>query len=356
MCLLTLFVLSITVIHAATVNAASVEDLQKQVEARDAVIADLVRRVETLERKGAASNPADEKTITQTAQASTSTAPAETSAPAEEEISRALERTLVREGALVLPAGSVELEPRFIYTYRGSDQLQIITSNGQQVVAEQDVKRDRMDNSFNFRLGLPWYSQADIRVPYALKREETATARISKREREESGLGDVEFGLTKHLLSERGWMPDLLANLNWKTKTGGSSTGTGFHSVQGGITAVKRRDPLALFGTLSYTGNLSDTVAGNRINPGDAIGLRVGTVFATSPDTSLRFAFEFSRAGNLEFERKKIPGSNTSIGLFEVGLATIVYPRTLLDFRGAIGLTPDSPDFRVGVSFPFRLL
>jgi hypothetical protein len=359
--LLTLLTLGVAVIYPSIVTAdsqpPSVEELQQKIEARDAAISYLMRRVETLERKLAGSSTADqtEKTTVQSAQPPANAAPAEATAPAEEEISRALERTLVREGALVLPRGSIELEPRFTYTYRGLDRVQIITSNGQQVVAEQDTKRDLMDFSFAFRLGLPWYSQLDVRIPYVLDQEETATARRFEREREESGLGDVEVGLIKQLFWERGWRPDLLTFVNWKSKTGGSSIGSGFHSIQGGLTAVKRRDPLAFFGTLSYTGNLSDSLRGNRIDPGDAVGFRFGTVFATSPDTSLRFGFEFSRAGKLESRGEKIPGSNSSLGLFELGLATIVYPRTLFDFRAAIGLTSDSPDFRLGVSLPFRL-
>jgi hypothetical protein len=357
--LLILVIFGVALIHAPAVaadsQASSVEELQQRIEERDAAIADLLRRVQTLERKLAGSSTPDqtEKPAVQAAPAPT--APADPTAPAEEEISRALERTLVREGALVLPRGSIELEPRFTYTYRGLDRVQIITSNGQQVVAEQDTKRDLMDFSFAFRLGLPWYSQLDVRIPYVLDQEETATARRFEREREESGLGDVEVGLIKQLFWERGWRPDLLTFVNWKSKTGGSSIGSGFHSIQGGLTAVKRRDPLAFFGTLSYTGNLSDSLRGNRIDPGDAVGFRFGTVFATSPDTSLRFGFEFSRAGKLESRGEKIPGSNSSLGLFELGLATIVYPRTLFDFRAAIGLTSDSPDFRLGVSLPFRL-
>jgi hypothetical protein len=356
----TLLMLAVVLFDAPIATAdsqpPSVKELQQKIEKRDAVITDLMRRVETLERKLVGASTADqtEKTMVQGAAGRANTAPTETTAPAEEEISRALERTLVREGALVLPRGSIELEPRFTYTYRGSDQLQIVTSNGQQVVAEQDTKRDRMESSFNVRLGLPWYSQIEVRIPYILDQEETVTATMFKRERQESGFGDIEVGLTKQLFWERGWRPDLLTFVNWKSKTGGSSIGSGFHSVQGGLTAVKRRDPLAFFGTLSYTGNLSDSLRGNSIDPGDAISFRFGTVFATSPDTSLRFAFEFSRAGKLESEGRKVPGSNTSVGLFELGLATIVYPQTLLDFRAAIGLTSDSPDFRLGISLPFR--
>jgi hypothetical protein len=40
--------------------------------------------------------------------------------------------------------------------------------------------------------------------------------------------------------------------------------------------------------------------------------------------------------------------------MLEMGLALVLSPRTLLDFRAAIGLTPSSPNFRIGVALPMR--
>jgi hypothetical protein len=205
----------------------------------------------------------------------------------------------------------------------------------------------------DFRLGLPWSSQLDLAVPYSFIQEERTTGGSSKRRH--SGLGDLQLGLTKQLLSERGWSPDLLTTINWKSKTGGSDIGSGFHAVQAGLTAVKRRDPLAFFGSVANSWNLSERQGGNDVDEGNAVGVRLGTLLATSPDTSLRLAFEVSRSGRDELNGQKISGSNQTAALFEFGGATIILPRTLLDVRAGIGLTSDSPDFRFGVSLPVRL-
>jgi hypothetical protein len=328
----------------------SVEDLQQQIKTRDATIADLARRVEALEQK-LAGTKADQVTKI----ATDTTKPSDDTAPAEEEITRALERTLVREGGLVLPRWSIEAEPRFTYTYHGSNALQIVQLNGQTEVVQQNAKHDTFESSASLRLGLPWTSQVDLRIPYLFDRQELATDSTTVKTRRHSGLGDIELGLTKQLLQEKDWIPDLLTSLGWKSNTGNTGLGSGFHTVQASLTGVKRRDPLAFFGTFFYNWSLSGRQAGNNVDLGNTIGLRMGTILATSPDTSFRFALDLNRSGKLELNRRKIPGSNTTVALFEFGLATVITPRTLFDIRASIGLTSDSPDFRLALAVPIRL-
>ncbi|HEX7226458.1 MAG TPA: hypothetical protein VF353_01685 [Candidatus Binatia bacterium] len=128
-------------------------------------------------------------------------------------------------------------------------------------------------------------SQLDLSLPFSFIEEESPTARSAKRRR--TGFDDIQLGWTKQLLYERGWLPDLLTTLNWKSKTGESGIGSGFHGIQAGLTAVKRRDPLAFFGSVSHNWSLSGRQAGNDVDRGDTVALRLGTLLATSPDTSL---------------------------------------------------------------------
>jgi hypothetical protein len=339
------------VASSADLHAQSPEELQKHAANNDAVILDLVRRIEVLEARlsqAAAANQGAKQTGEPTQ--SSGGVP-----PGDEETSRALERTLVREGGLLLPPGAFEVEPRYSYTYHSSDALQIVNLNGQETIARQKVKQDRQDLSLNLRLGLPWSSQLDFRLPYVFDRHEISTAALERQKSHHSGLGDTELGWTKQLFRERGWTPDLLASVNWKNNNGDHDLGNGFHGIQAGLTAVKRRDPLALFGTISHDWSLSDKQAGNDVDAGNTIGIKSGAILATSPDTALRFALEVNRSRRAEINREKIPGSNSVVGLFEFGVATLAFPRTLLDLRAGIGLTSESPDFRFDVSLPLRL-
>jgi hypothetical protein len=105
---------------------------------------------------------------------------------------------------------------------------------------------------------------------------------------------------------------------------------------------VKRRDPLAFFGSVTHNWSLSGRQAGNDVDRGDTIDVRLGTLLATSPDRSLRLALDVIRSGRDELNGIKTTGSNQTAALFEFGVATIISPRTLLDLRALSG-SPQIP-------------
>jgi hypothetical protein len=278
---------------------------------------------------------------------------------AAEEGERALERALTRESVLVLPAGAYELEPGFEYTYRASDALEIVNVSGVPQVARQDVKRDRLETRFTLRAGLPHGSHVEIRLPYVFLRDDRSTADRFGQTVHETGVGDLQLGFTKQLVEERPERPGLLASLTWKAPTGDfhvgePSVGSGFHTLQGALTLVKRQDPLVFFGTASYSSVLERRHGGAEIDPGDSIGLKLGTMLAASPRTSLRGGFEVNRSGRTKIDGNAIPGSDTALATLQFGLATLLSRRSLLDLQLNIGVTPEAPNFGLIVSMPFR--
>ncbi len=325
-----------------------------QRDERDERIDNLQRRIDALERQ-LETPPAPPAPPAQSAKPPAKP-PAEQSAQ-KDESARALERTLVREGGLVLPAGAVEVEPRLEYTYRGTDALAIVSPAGLAQIGPQDVKRNELEASLGLRAGLPHLWQVELRVPFAWLHENRATTQ-SESERV-SGWGDVELGAAKQLLTERTGRPSVLASINWKTGTGANaagrlSPGNGFHQLQAAFTAVKRQDPLVFFGALSYTAVLERTRDGSEVDPGDAVGFKSGALLAASPETSLRAGFELSRSSRAKVAGSGIPGSDATVAMLELGFASLLSPRTLVDLQFAIGLTPDSPDFQLRLSLPVR--
>jgi hypothetical protein len=361
----TVTLLSIAFADATHAQALSSDELQRRLEERDATIAELVRRVEALERKLAPSvepartAPPPVVAAPGDARAAANPAAVAVTAADEEQVNRALERALVREGGLVLPRGFYEVEPRLTYTHRATDALQVVTIDGIPQIARQNLQRDTLEAAVGLRVGLPWSSQLDLRIPYVYGHENTATAAVGE-SRDRSGLGDVEIGWTKQLATGRGGSYGLLGSLNYKTTSGSSNIndrlapGSGFPSLQAALTAVKRQDPLVFYGSLSHTANLERTRSGISVNPSDITGLKVGTILAANPDTSLRFAFEVNRLGKTEIGGNAIAGSDTTVAMLEMGVALVLSPRSLLDFRAAIGLTPSSPNFRIGLALPIR--
>lgn len=336
-----------------------------QTDARDALIEELRQRIEALEKR--LDKPAPPPPAPSPA-APPSPAPAAKPAPTpsaseeqarEDEGARALERTLVREGGLVLPKGAIEVDPRFQYTYRGSAGLRIATNGGVAQVVDQDVKRNDFEASLGMRIGLPGSFQAEVRLPYVWLRETRATSSVLSESERASGWGDLELGLTKQLLvADRGRL-GALGSLNWKPVTGHHelgrlSPGSGFAQLQAALTAVKREDPLVFFGTTSYVRIFEREQSGVDVDPGDAIGIKAGTLLAASPETSLRTAIDLSRVGRAHIAGSAVPGTDATVGILELGLSSLLTRRTLLDVNLGIGITPDAPDFRVRLAVPIR--
>jgi hypothetical protein len=233
------------------------QELQRQLEERDAINRDLLHRVEDLERRigggleasappqpgrsaavaskparqsgdAAASVPAaparSEPAAVRTAQ-STPTPESKPSAPGqvtatEEEAERALERTLTATGALLLSYGQIEVEPSFTYTRR-EDKLGVFTPFGP---LEFKVRRNEFQEALGARVGLPLDAQAELSLPYSIVQEETNVGDQGV-SRTGSGVGDFSFGLAKTVLSEKGWRPDVTARLTWNAPTGETEDG-----------------------------------------------------------------------------------------------------------------------------------
>jgi hypothetical protein len=347
-------------------DTATIEQMQREIE-------QLRQRVKRLERKPAAAAgkrtpapagvpaPAAQKARKQVAApAALATRPAEIGAieATEEEAQRALERALVQTGALLLPAGTAEIEPSFTYVRREADAPVFLIEDGQRSLAAAEVQRDELFADLTFRLGLPFDSQVELDIPYQYEDQATVTrvnfAARQEQSRDASGVGDVGLTLSKTLLRERGWRPDLIGGVRWDTDTGetnnGIFLGSGFHEISGFVTAVKTQDPLVFVGSVFYETSFEK----GGVDPGDELGFSIGSLLAASPETSLRFFLNQSFAGEVAVDGRGIPGSDEDFATFTTGASSILSARVLLDLTAGIGLTEETSDYFVNVSLPIR--
>lgn len=365
----------------------TVQELQRELAERDIIIAelvarldDLMRRFEELERQLRRTPALDQTTLPKVAPvpepkpassapsaADGITAEAEPQRPAapgqfevdEEEIDRALERSLVQQGVLLLPFGKAEIEPSFSFTRREAEVPTFFVEDGTRFVALNRVRRNEFRTGLALRVGLPFDSQFTIAAPFRYVDQSRVTT-VASRVRGEtsatgSGFGDLRVDFAKTLAREQNWRPDVVAEISWDTDTAetrdnGVILGGGFHELGGSLRMVKRQDPLAFVGSVSY----EKAFEANGVEPGDELGFALGAVLAASPATSLRLFFNVAFIEDAEVDGQVIRGSDDVIGTFTVGGSSIILPGGFLDIAATLGVTDRGLDFALITSLPIR--
>jgi len=366
----------------------TIKELMRRLEERDALIVDLQRRVGELERQSAtpadrtppvtqqpaAAKPvpsappvassAEQEPSTQAEEAPAIESGAAPAVPGqfevdEEAAERALDRTLVVTGALLLPFGQADLQASFAYIRSQEEAPTFFVAQGTQFIASQEDRRNIFNGDLFLRVGLPFDSQLEVDIPYRYVEQQVVTevgfGARAEAESHGSGFGDVSVGLAKGLLHERNWWPDLIGRVTWDTDSGetsddGVSLGGGFHELQGSLTMTKRQDPLVFIGSASY----GTTFEEDDINPGDQL-FSVGALLAASPETSLRVILNQTFVNEVEVGDRAIGGSDQVFGTLNFGASSIIGRGKFLDLTAGIGLTDEAPDYSVGISVSFRL-
>jgi hypothetical protein len=368
--------------------------LQEALRERDAIIRNLLERVNELEwrvnggftsaakidERPAITGSANSRVINSLASTNTvvSTATYDTT---ERQATEALDQALIVRGGLLLPSGTLEIDNTTSYFSASSDHLSI---NGFALlpvlvvgdIASKRVREDFLLPSFTARLGLPHKFQMDFLVPYGYESIRSVDALNVQTTSTSFGLGDISAGIYRQLTAEHGRVPDMLANVRFKSTTGKDSfsltssevaLGTGFNAIQGNWTVAKSSDPVVFFGNLSYTANLpaNHTVPANdptnpdaktvgHFNPGSAIGFQLGSILALNPEVSMTVGWDQRFTRSTQLNGVDIPSSSLVEGTLRLGTSYVYAPGKIVDLSFGVGLTPDTPNLQFSVGVPFR--
>jgi hypothetical protein len=381
---------------AAQPQAADPIDLklQQALRERDAIIRNLLERVNELEwrvnggftsaakidERPAITGSANSRVINSLTSTNTVVSTAAYDAT-ERQATEALDQALIVRGGLLLPSGTLEIDNTTSYFSASSDHLSV---NGFALlpvlvvgdIASQRVREDFLLPSFTARLGLPHKFQMDLLIPYGYESIRTVDATNAQTSATSFGLGDISAGIYKQLTTEHGRVPDMLANVRFKSTTGKDSfsltssevaLGTGFNAIQGNWTVAKSSDPVVFFGNLSYTGNLpaNHTVSANdptnpdaktvgHFNPGSAIGFQLGSILALNPEVSMTVGWDQRFTRSTQLNGVDIPASYLVEGTLRLGTSYVYAPGKIVDLSFGVGLTPDTPNLQFSVGVPFR--
>ena len=307
---------------------------------------------------------------------------------------------IFEQPGILTPVGKVVVEPSFQYGYSSSNRVSLI---GYTVIPTlliglidvREVKRNTVTAAVTGRYGVTNRLELEARVPYVYRSDATVSREIFTGSSvdgvfDASGraLGDAELAARYQLNDGGADKPFYVATLRFKSRTGrdpfqvvtdcvsrcvGNTkdtglprdlpTGSGFYSLQPGVTWLFPSDPAVFFGSLTYLHNfkrndVSRTVVdGNEflgtVAPGDIFGFNFGMGLALNEKSSFSIGYDHNAVGRTKLNSVVVPGSvRSQLGTLLVGYAFRVNPKTSLSLSVGAGLTRDTPDVTLTMRLP----
>ena len=308
---------------------------------------------------------------------------------------------LFDQPGVLTPKGKYVLEPSVQYSYSSSNRVAlvgytIIPALLIGLVDVREVKRNTMTGALAVRYGLSNRVEVEARLPYVYRSDSTIsrelfTGSASERVFSNSGraIGDVEIG-ARYQLNDGGInMPYFLGSLRFKSRTGkdpfdvvtdcvtrcvGNTSGTGlpldlptgsgFYSLQPGLTWLFPSDPAVFFGGVSYTYNFKRSgvsrlvLNGERefigdVQPGGIFGVNFGMGLALNDKSSFSMGVDLNSVGRTRQNGVPLATSvRTQLASLLLGYSYRYTDKTTFSVTVGAGLTRDTPDLTLNLRIP----
>ena len=309
---------------------------------------------------------------------------------------------LFEQPGVLTPRGKFVFEPAVQFGYSSSNRVALV---GYTVVPAlliglvdvREVKRNTMTTIFSGRTGLTNRLEIDAKIPYVYRSDSTVSREIFTGTAVENvfstsgkGIGDAELGL-RYQINQGG--PDsayYIGSLRFKSRTGRDPfsvvtdctrrclgpnatgtglpldlpTGSGFYSIQPGLTWLFPSDPAVFFGSVSYLHNFKRSNVSRKVlngekeflgdvEPGDIIGFNFGMGLGLNEKASLSLGYDHNSIGRTRQAGRPVPGSvRTQLGTLLLGYSYRISERRSLNVSVGAGLTRDTPDVSLTVRLP----
>ena len=309
--------------------------------------------------------------------------------------------TLFEAPGILTPKGKFVLEPSLQYVYSSSNRVALI---GYTIIPAlliglvdvREVKRNTVTAALTTRYGVNNRWELEARLPYVYRSDATISREIftgsaSDNAFNNSGraVGDVELAGRYQINNGGPNWPYFIGSLRFKSRTGkdpfevvtdcvmrciGNTTGTGlplslptgsgFYSLQPGVTWLFPSDPAVFFGGFSYTHNFkrSDVsrmvLNGEResigsVEPGGIIGINFGMGLALNDKSSLSLGVDLNSVGRTRQNGETVRGSvRTQLASLLLGYSYRYSDKTAFNIAVGAGLTRDTPDLTLNLKIP----
>lgn len=308
---------------------------------------------------------------------------------------------LFDQPGVLTPRGGFVLEPSLQYAYSSSNQVSLV---GYTVIPSlliglidvRQVKQNTVTAALTGRYGVTNRLELEARVPYVYRFNSTVSREIFTGTASDNvfdtrgkSIGDAELTARYQLNDGGGAWPYLIGSLRFKSRTGkdpfevitdcatrcignttGSGlpldlpTGSGFYTLQPGITWLLPSDPVVFFGSFSYAFNfrrsdVSRTVQGGQreflgdVKAGNIFGMNFGMGLALNDKSSFSLGVDLNSIGKTRVNGLALPGSvRTTLSTLVLGYSYRVSPTRAINISVGAGLTRDTPDFTLTARIP----
>ena len=310
---------------------------------------------------------------------------------------------LFDQPGILTPRGKFALEPSVQYSYSSSNRVALI---GYTIIPAlliglvdvREVKRNTLTGALAFRYGLSNRFEMEAKLPYVYRSDSTISREVFTGSAAEKvfstsgkAMGDIELGARYQLNDGGANMPYLIGSLRFKSRTGkdpfevvtdcvtrcvgpiadGTTglpldlpTGSGFYSLQPGLTWLFPSDPAVFFGGVSYTHNFKRSGVsrlvrnGERefigdVEPGGIFGVNFGMGLALNDKSSFSMGVDLNSVGRTRQNGAPLASSvRTQLASLLLGYSYKYSDKTAFSVTVGAGLTRDTPDLTVNLRIP----
>ena len=308
---------------------------------------------------------------------------------------------IFQQPGVLTPRHKIVIEPAYQFGYSTADRVALVgyTIIPAILIGLIDIRqvRDTTQTAIlTARYGITNRLELEVRVPYVDTHDDTVSRPVLTGSAEDNvfsssgkGLGDIE-ATARYQINNGG--ADSAYYIGWfrfKSRTGTDPfqvvtdcvtrcvenltgtglplqqpTGTGFYTLQPGVTWLLPSDPVVFFGNLSYLYNVERhnvyeniLLAGKQylgtVKAGNEGDISIGMGMALNDKASLSIGYDQTFIGTTTESGQKIPGSTKVwLGSLLIGGSYRFNEKRTLNFTLGVGVTRDTPDATVTIRMP----
>jgi len=305
---------------------------------------------------------------------------------------------IFEQPGVLTPKGQFVMETGLQYGYSSSNRVSIV---GYTIIPAltiglidvREIKRNTFTGTITGRWGLTNRLELEAKLPYVYRSDDQLARPLNLGAgRDElfsstgKGIGDVEF-TGRYQFNDGGTDKSFyIGTLRFKSRTGKDPfevltdttaapelitnrieaelpTGSGFYTLQPGITMLYPTDPAVFFGSLSYQYNFKrsgvtmNTTQGDvelgDVEPGGVIGFNFGMGLALNDRSSFSIGYDHSSVSKTKINGvDAINSIRTQLGTLLLGYSQRLSSTTSLNLSVGVGVTRDTPDVTLGLRLP----